>query len=132
MLGSAVAGSCFMLALLCVLPTHNVAHREMASTEPDADTALVEDGLTSVAPSQETPVSEETISSKMPDKPLPGQRRPPCTPEDSLVEIKGGCWMPQKGVPLPCGADWYEYNGRCYAPFMRTERSPNSADPKAK
>jgi serine/threonine protein kinase len=135
----ALAGCGLVLAMLFVLPTRNVDHGEMASTEPETEpqasekpdegTAVGKEGLDSVTSAETAPVSEGTTSTKMPNEPLPGQRRPPCNPRETFVEINGGCWMPARGVKTPCESDWYEYNGRCYAPFMRTQRSPTSKDP---
>jgi len=130
-----------IVLLLWLLPP-NVERHEVTSADgpqnmpptagkTDAGTVGTGDeALASATRAETAPASAGTVSRKMPDTPLPGQRRPPCNPQDTLVELKGGCWMPQKGVPMPCAVDWYEYNGRCYAPFMRTERAPTSEDPQ--
>jgi eukaryotic-like serine/threonine-protein kinase len=135
----ALAGSGLVLALLGVLLTRDVDRTEVAYTEPesepqsaekpDAGTSVGEEGLASAAPSQRPPVPEGKVTRKMPDEPHPQQRRPPCTPEDVFVEIKGGCWMPRAGSKPPCETDWYEYNGRCYFAVPARGRPPTSKEP---
>jgi len=136
----ALAGGCLLIALLlCLLLPSDAGRGELASAEPDSEatvteqpdagTSVGEEGLASVSPAETPVVLQKRITRKMPDGPLPGQIRPPCVPRDTFVEIRGGCWMPVGGVKTPCEANWYEYNGRCYAPFMRTEAPPTSNDP---
>jgi len=132
-----------VIALLLWLLPLNVERREVASADgprnmppaagkPDAGSVGTgNEALAAVVPTKTPPDSEGEVSSEMPDEPLPGQKRPPCV-KGVEAEIKGGCWLPINGVPPPCHKDWYEYNGRCYAPFLgsNTRRSPTSEDPQ--
>ncbi|HLK99619.1 MAG TPA: serine/threonine-protein kinase [Myxococcaceae bacterium] len=139
---SALAGGGLMAALLGVLLTRDGDRREVASVEPlpkpqareqpDAGTSLGEESLASVSPGEAPPTSKERISQKMPDKPLPKQKRPPCTGRAVLV-INGGCWRPAppEAELAPCDDDLYEYKGRCYDPILiKGERVPTSNEPQ--
>jgi len=139
---SALAGGGLMAALLGVLLTRDGDRREVASVEPlpkpqavdqpDAGTSLGEESLASVSPGEMPPTSKERISQKMPDKPLPNQKRPPCTGRVTLV-INGGCWRPaHAGAEMaPCDDDLYEHKGRCYHPILiKGERVPTSNEPQ--
>jgi serine/threonine protein kinase len=134
-----LAGSVLVLALLGLLLPSDVGQREVASTEPasqasipeqpDAGTTVGEEGVASVSSAETRPVSEGKVSRKMPNKPEPGQRRPPCTPKEAVVEINGGCWVPGGGAKPPCEDGWYEHNGRCYFPMPGQGRIPTSEEP---
>jgi hypothetical protein len=131
------------VALLVVLLTPGVGRSEVASTEPksepqeaentDTGTAgMGEEALNSVAPAEKFLVSGQGITRPMPNRPLPEQKRPPCT-SWGAIEIKGGCWRLQmKGADTaPCYPDLYEHEGRCYGPVFNTaERVPTSEEPK--
>ncbi len=139
-------GSFFVGALLGVLLTRDVGRPEVASTapqsepqdepqaeeQPDGGTSLGEESVASVSPAETPPVSEGKIAREMPDRPLPGQMRPPCN-QRRAVEINGGCWRP--GPPgadtAPCDADLYEHAKRCYDPILPKpgERVPTSEEP---
>ena len=135
-------GGGLALALLGVQLTRGVDRREVASADPlpepkaseqpDAGTSLGEGALASVSPSKTPPSSKGRISQKMPDEPLPTQKRPPCTGRAVLV-INGGCWRPAPSDAelAPCDDDLYEHKGRCYDPILiKGERVPTSDDPK--
>ena len=62
----------------------------------------------------------------MPKKPFEQQKRPPCKVKEQLeVEIHGGCWVPHKKA-APCPDELYEFDGQCYLPAAKPERSPRS------
>lgn len=63
----------------------------------------------------------------MPDKPIPGQAKPPCRPRRGEVEINGGCWA-ELLKPPPC-EDTAEYKGRCYLPVSERPRPPQAVEP---
>jgi len=118
-----------LLALMGMLLMCDVDRRELASAEPTpqlqapekpvAATSLGEEALSSASLSETPPAANGRISADVPDKPLPKQKRPPCTARAALV-INGGCWRPApSGADLaPCDDDLYEYKGRCYNPIL--------------
>lgn len=138
----AAAGGGLVLGFLGMLLTRGVDRPEVAyveplpepqaSEQPDAGTSVGKDALSSVSPSKTPPASKGRISQKMPDKPLPNQKRPPCTGRVALI-INGGCWHPAPaGAEMaPCDDDFYEYKGRCYSAILlkQGERVPTSEDP---
>jgi hypothetical protein len=138
---AAAAGIAIGVGLLVMLVTRDADKPEVAYAEsrnearateqPDGGTGQMGDeAMASAAPAEGPPVSGRALSRRrMPDEPLPGQKRPPCTPRDAFVELKGGCWMPTGGSKPPCEKDWYEYNSRCYFPVFISERVPTSEEP---
>ncbi|HLK99535.1 MAG TPA: serine/threonine-protein kinase [Myxococcaceae bacterium] len=138
----AAAGGGLALGLLGMLLARGVDRPEVAyveplpepraSEQPDAGTSVGEGALASASPSKTPPASKGRISQKMPDKPLPNQKRPPCSGRVTLV-INGGCWLPAPGGAemAPCDDDLYEYKGRCYSAILlrKDERVPTSDDP---
>ena len=118
-----------LLALMGVPLMCDVDRRELASAKPTlqlqvpekpvAGTSLGEEALPSATLSETPPTARRSISAAVPDKPLPTQKRPPCTARAALV-INGGCWRPAPpGADLaPCDDDLYEYKGRCYIPIL--------------
>jgi len=93
----------------------------------DAGTAALGQGALTERVSAERPEAGGTrVSVEVLKKPLPGQRRPPCTRHE--IEIQGGCWIsPQNAVP-PCGDGWYEWQHRCYWPVVTPDR-PSTSEP---
>ncbi len=94
-------------------------------------TAVGKETLASAGMPEEGGVPGETpatMSTQVPEKPLKGQKRPPCT--QGQVEINKGCWGPI-AVEAPCtqARYYYEWNGACYVPIMHPERPPTSRDP---
>jgi eukaryotic-like serine/threonine-protein kinase len=56
--------------------------------------------------------------------PLPGQKRPPCTPVRER-ELAGGCWIGTEHRP-PCPEAVYEVSGRCVLPVQAARRPDTS------
>ncbi|NPC87191.1 serine/threonine protein kinase, partial [Pyxidicoccus fallax] len=61
----------------------------------------------------------------MPDRPFPGQRKPPCNRKGE-VELRGGCWYELARVKAPCDDDAYDYKGACYLPSFPVQRPSTS------
>ena len=68
------------------------------------------------------------VARPMPEKPLPGQRQPPCTPRTEIA-LRGACWR-ELAVKPPCGNDTYEWEGKCYVPVIPPGRPPTSNPPE--
>jgi hypothetical protein len=135
-----LAGTALVLGLLSVLAL--VWRLELAPSEPLAQghNAQREDGdpvsmgdaalaaASSAEPSTGAPSPEPSFSMKMPDKPLPRQKLPPC---DSRWEValNGGCWFPLTTMKPPCGPGEYEWQGGCYFPARPGERPTTSQPP---
>ncbi len=66
------------------------------------------------------------LSLPMPDRPFPGQRKPPCNRKGE-VELRGGCWYELARVKSPCDEDAYDYKGACYLPSFPVQRPHTSA-----
>jgi hypothetical protein len=64
----------------------------------------------------------------MPDKPVAGQKKPPCNPKRDEVELNGGCWMEVARRP-PCSEGAAEYRGKCYIGVGAAPRAPTSIGP---
>jgi serine/threonine protein kinase len=133
-------GSVPVFLLLVVLLTRNVDQGEVAATEPenetqepdkpDAGTSVGAEAMASVSPADMAPIAERKIGQKVPEKPLPGQKRPPCNYQAAVV-INGGCWRRIETGAVPCDANYeYEHEGRCYYPlFTNGGNIPTSEDP---
>jgi predicted Ser/Thr protein kinase len=63
-------------------------------------------------------------------KPLPGQRRPPCSKHEA--EIQGGCWIRLSGATPPCGDGYYAWKNGCYWPVVLPPPSANSEQPEGR
>jgi len=118
-------------------PRHEVASAEEPRSarqwtgSPDAGPVGMGDGaMASVSPVETPTIGGRGITRKMPDEPVPGQKRRPCT-ERGEIEINGGCWWMIEGAAKPpCGGGKYEHEGLCYAPVLKlVERTPTSDDP---
>ncbi|EAU64467.1 protein kinase [Stigmatella aurantiaca DW4/3-1] len=71
---------------------------------------------------QGDPVS--TLGLPLPEKPFPGQRKPPCEPRFETA-IRGACWVGLKMKP-PCGNNAFDWEGECYIPSANAPRQPTS------
>lgn len=71
-----------------------------------------------------TDVDAGAIARPMPDKPVRGQKTPPCSnpPE---VEIRGGCWIEIAQRP-PCPKRTAEYESKCYIGVGSEKQEPVS------
>jgi len=131
---AALVGS--MLLGLCT----DVRHREPTPQEdwrvaeewhpppieaPDAGVA--EKALLSVEQSPRSTTVGKAVGLPMPKTPLPGQKKPPCTPDYEL-EALGACWAVSKRDP-PCGSEGHEYDGKCVRPAYLPPRPPTSDQP---
>ncbi len=94
---------------------------------PEQDkVALGSTAMGSASPDRNlVPASARAVSTKVPDRPLKGQKRPPCD-QRGQVEINGGCWVPLKEISPPCGKDTYEWKAGCFWPITGAERQPTS------
>ncbi|HZI08085.1 MAG TPA: hypothetical protein VEZ71_28965 [Archangium sp.] len=64
----------------------------------------------------------------LPDKPVAGQKKPPCNPKRAEVELRGACWMEVVQRP-PCPEGVAEYQGKCYIGVGAVPRAPTSIGP---
>jgi hypothetical protein len=58
--------------------------------------------------------------------PLPGQKRPPCTPIRER-ELVGACWVGTEHKP-PCPEAVYAVQGRCVLPVQAAKRPPTTLE----
>jgi hypothetical protein len=68
------------------------------------------------------------ITYPLPAKPFIDQAKAPCRPKRHEVEINGGCWL-ELALRPPCGEDYAEYQGKCYAPVAARSRKPQAIQP---
>ena len=93
--------------------------------------ALGDSALTAPAAPTPAPTAWTTISTELPPKPFPGQRRPNANgrcPSKSQVAINGGCWHKVNTDLKDCDTDAYVYKGACYAPVLSSPR-PSTSNP---
>lgn len=64
---------------------------------------------------------------RLPPKPFPEQKRPPCIPRLE-EQLGGGCWL-VLGARAPCPADTFEHETKCYIPVRVAQRPPTSFTP---
>jgi predicted Ser/Thr protein kinase len=87
---------------------------------------------TSKQASASTDGARESIAWPMPEKPFPGQRRPPCN-RTGEVAIRGGCWYALRDAKPPCKEEGkeeaYAWEGACYGPSFPVQRQPTSSPP---
>ena len=97
--------------------------------EGDGGTVGMGDTALAAAPaaSSSAPSSEPRVGVDKPDKPLPQQKRPPCSPRWE-VEFNGVCWF-KHTAKAPCRAGEHERDGRCYLPVQGQERPTTSEQP---
>lgn len=104
--------------------------REAREVPPDVLQGDESTGLGELAlPQSEEPATlqERGVERDMPEKPFPGQRRPPCT--KPRVELNGGCWLHVREVTPPCGDEFIEYKDKCYEPTLGIPRPSSSGRP---
>jgi hypothetical protein len=65
-----------------------------------------------------------TLAGPVTTGPLPGQKRPPCTPVRER-DLAGGCWIGTEHKP-PCPEAVYEVSGRCVLPVQAAKRTDTS------
>jgi hypothetical protein len=101
---------------------------QAAEEAPDGGTKGLGEEVASARVDSEAPPihSPAAIVKQVPDKPFPGQRRPPC-PRNVEIPINGGCWYAVEIKP-PCG-DYYEWRSACYLPVMGWTRVPTTQEP---
>ncbi len=99
---------------------------------PDAGTRGLGDSTpTTQMAAREAPIAPkaEAIKTQVPERPQPGQMRPPCQAQGQ-VEINGGCWQRFAEVRPPCAGGTYEWKGSCYWPVPERPRArPRAAKP---
>ncbi|HYH97641.1 serine/threonine-protein kinase [Hyalangium sp.] len=132
-----VAGLGLLLACLLVA----WLHRWQGGAQTSSGTRTGEDDAVAVGDSARTPPAAAfvpmpagkrvpAVGRPLPEKLLPGQRRPPCN-RTGEVEIRGGCWYALRATP-PCKEEGkeeaYDWKGACYMPSFPTGREP-TADP---
>jgi hypothetical protein len=133
----AAAGMVALLILLLVLVT---VRRSRGEPQAEARKLSHEDRSTSVGDSAmstafATPVPESqgdsvpTLARPLPEKPLPGQRQPPCVPRIETV-LRGACWIHVGSMNPPCGNSAYDWEGKCYIPSLNPARQPTSNPPR--
>jgi eukaryotic-like serine/threonine-protein kinase len=72
------------------------------------------------------PLEQGGIALDVPEKPFPGQRRPPCAKHE--LKINGGCWGRWADATPPCAVRTYEWKGMCYVPMFDPPR-PSTSNP---
>ncbi|WP_324289964.1 serine/threonine-protein kinase [Pyxidicoccus sp. MSG2] len=114
-------------------PTHEASPMAQASSPQEArdgGTVAVGDAAVTSPVSILAPVPSFSLppglSLPMPDRPFPGQRKPPCNRKGE-VELRGGCWYELARVKSPCDEDAYDYKGACYLPSFPVQRPHTSA-----
>lgn len=113
--------------------------RIAADRESHEDTIVSVGDQAMVAPiSTQAPMpakdGKRTLGEPLPERPLDGQRRPPCN-KFGEVSIGGGCWYRVPDIHPPCKEegkeDGYSWKGACYSPSYpsQQQRQPTSAPP---
>jgi len=129
-----VGGAAAAVALLLVLLMGGVLHRAhevLWSAVAEAVSVAVGDGPI-LSPSERPATKDQdahahAVGQPLPDKPLPDQRKPPCS-KNGQVEIRGGCWYRIDAKP-PCEEQAYAWQGACYMPVPASRRQQPTADP---
>jgi hypothetical protein len=114
-------------------PTHDeplMAHASAQQEARDGGTVSVGDAAVASPVTILAPVPAfgppPGLGLPMPDRPFPGQRKPPCNRKGE-VELRGGCWYELARVKSPCEEDAYDYKGACYLPSFPVQRPHTSA-----
>lgn len=110
------AGAALVGGLLVAVPTVRIHQEQVPTPEAESVPAYVD--------LRQNGDGRLSASQKVPAKPPPGTKHPPCRPRLE-VALNGGCWMPHEMRP-PCEPGLYEYEGRCFAPSAEAPRIPTS------
>jgi hypothetical protein len=110
--------------------------RSVTRTEANERGSVAVGDSSSTAPAQpgtsQPQDSKRVVALPLPEKPLPGQSKPPCK-RTGDAEIRGGCWLRLADARPPCKEegkeDAYEWKGACYAPSYPSGREPTSSPP---
>ncbi len=106
------------------------ARASLSMDSKDGGTVAVGDSaLTAPAAPTPAPSVWTTLSTEMPPKPFPGQRRPDAhgrCPGKAQVPINGGCWLKSPVAPKDCDEDSFIYEGACYTPVLARPRPATS------
>ncbi|MDY7227749.1 serine/threonine-protein kinase [Hyalangium rubrum] len=95
----------------------------------DASTSdLAKDALTVSAHVKQPESTWDVLALEMPEKPMPGQARPPCKKHE--LEINGGCWVEPKESKPPCREREHEWKGVCYYAVLALPL-PATSQPKS-
>jgi hypothetical protein len=124
------------LAIVALLLLLGVAHwraTERQRSELHEATGVAEQKTegASHAPMLLVDTSDEStagIAYPLPAKPFGDQAKAPCKLDRHEVEINGGCWL-ELALRPPCGEDYAEYQGKCYAPVAARSRKPQAIQP---
>jgi eukaryotic-like serine/threonine-protein kinase len=73
------------------------------------------------------PLEQGGVALDVPEKPFPGQRRPPCAKHE--LKLNGGCWGRLADATPPCAVRTYEWKGMCYVPMLDPPR-PSTSNPQ--
>ncbi len=132
-----------ILGLLLAGLTVAVLHRGQGEAQSDSGREVHEGSRVAVGESATTSPTgtsatlqpddkKRVIRLPLPEKPLPGQLKPPCK-RSGEVEIRGGCWHQLGAIKPPCKEegkeDAYLWKGACYWPSYPVGREPTSSPP---
>ncbi|WP_224246105.1 serine/threonine protein kinase [Hyalangium gracile] len=110
-------------------PSYFVVEQQRQSPSPEIpDAGVADEVLSSAHDVGRVVMPSYVLGAKMPNTPLPGQRKPPCEPRLQRV-INGGCWVPIGTAKPPCGPTAVDYEGGCYMPVYDAPRQPTSGEP---
>ncbi|HYH94932.1 serine/threonine-protein kinase [Hyalangium sp.] len=128
----AVAFLGVLLVMVALLGPDQAQQEGQAASEMDSrDGGIVALGdRTASAPSGTQLRAEmvQALGGPLPEKPLPGQRTPPCN-KFGEVELRDGCWYLLGAAKPPCKDDAYDWKGACYLPSFPPQRQPTSKPP---
>jgi serine/threonine protein kinase len=131
--GWAMAGASALLGVGLTLRTGLWTHQGQvprAAPSSELQNVAVGDGVKSVTPESVSPsVASSAVGRAWPEKLLPGQRRPPCTPRTETM-IKDACWTAVRDMSPPCGPNAFEREDKCYIPAPDPTRQPTSVSPE--
>ncbi|MBN1205695.1 MAG: serine/threonine protein kinase [Myxococcaceae bacterium] len=130
-MGGAVAAVALLLVLLVGVALRR-ARDVLEDTASVGTSAAVGDSSLRAPSGPLAPKSRDArapaVGQPLPEKPLPDQRRPPCS-TNGQVEIRGGCWYRAGTSTPPCEEGTYAWQGACYMPVPGPRRPQPTADP---